>query len=135
MVSEQIGLRVPESLLARIRERGEPAPTVRADLERYYALLDRARKRLATELTREELGVLFYALKGSMPQPYLVVASLEDAIIIGRSGVVMAGAEEAAMSSLLAKLRAMDDARLWALVDAVERRDGAGSLEPSEVFG
>lgn len=118
MPSDQIGVRMPETLLAQLRERGdEVSATLRRDLDRYYYLLERARRGI--RLSPEETAVIVDALNGSVHgrEAQYALASIEDSIRLDGSDKHH-GADG---PTLMAKLREMTDAEIFAIVDRVER--------------
>lgn len=93
------------------------------DLERYYALLEVARRRLRGRFSLPELVALAYALQSmaliEVPELlYLAPATVEDSVryedLCG-----MAGIEDC--QGFLERVKGLELAEVWALVDAIGR--------------
>lgn len=60
MPSEQLALRLPEHLLALVRERGEPGPVVRAIVEQHFAALGGSTDGIAVTPHAEPLSITLH---------------------------------------------------------------------------
>jgi hypothetical protein len=100
-----------------------PSVVALRDLERYYALLEVARRRLRGRFSLPELVALAYALQSmaliEVPELlYLAPATVEDSVryedLCG-----MAGIEDC--QGFLERVKGLELAEVWALVDAIGR--------------
>ena len=126
-VSTQLGpdQRPGRDLLSRATENLTPTQVARRDLARYYALLERAAMSLRGRFSPVELEAIAYAL-ASMAQVetpellYLAPATVEEAVRYERICDQVGLAPEEC-ESFLRRVRALDLAQSYALVDAVGR--------------
>lgn len=112
-------------ILLRATEDLTPTQVARRDLARYYALLERALASLRGRFSPVELEAIAYAL-ASMAQVeapellYLAPATVEEAVryedLCGQAGFSPEECED-----FLRRVRALDLAQSYALVDAVGR--------------
>lgn len=111
---------ITEELTARMKE-GDSAGTVaREALERYFALLGRTLSGIKHRFTVAELCLLADAANGVLFQASsipLYHAEVEDAIKLGG----IDGKWQVDGASLVAKLKNLSNAEMFALVDALER--------------
>lgn len=112
-------------LLLRASEELTPTQVARRDLARYYALLERALASLRGRFSPVELEALAYALASmaTIESPdllYLAPATVEEAVryedLCGQAGLSPEECE-----GFLRRVRALDLAQAYALVDAVGR--------------
>ena len=113
--------KVGRALLEKSTPEMSPSVVALRDLERYYALLEAARRRLRGRFSLPELEALAYALQGmaliEVPELlYLAPATVEDSVryedLCG-----MAGIEDC--QGFLERVRGLELAEVWALVDAI----------------
>jgi hypothetical protein len=107
------------------RSTPEMSPSVVAlrDLGRYYALLEAAKRKLKGRFSARELEALAYALQGMalVEVPgllYLAPATVEESVR-HEDLCAMAGIEDC--RGFLERVRGLELAEVWALVDAVGR--------------
>jgi hypothetical protein len=115
--------KVGRSLLERVNPEMSPSVVALRDLERYYALLETARRRLKGRFSPRELEALAYALQGmalvEVPELlYLAPATVEDSVRY-EDLCAMTGIEDC--QGFLERVKALELAEVWALVDAVGR--------------
>ncbi len=115
--------RVGRSLLERAGPEMSPSVVALRDLERYYALLEAARRRLKGRFSLPELEALAYALQGmalvEVPDLlYLAPATVEESVR-HEDLCAMAGVEDC--RGFLERVKALELSEVWALVDAVGR--------------
>jgi hypothetical protein len=115
--------KVGRSLLERVNPEMSPSVVAVRDLGRYYALLEAARRRLQGRFSPQELEALAYALQGmalvEVPDLlYLAPATVEDSVRY-ESLCSMAGIEDC--QGFLERVKGLELAEVWALVDAVGR--------------
>jgi hypothetical protein len=115
--------KVGRSLLERASPEMSPSVVALRDLERYYALVGVARQRLKGRFSPRELEALAYALQGvalvEVPELlYLAPATVEDSVRY-ESLCSMAGIEDC--QGFLERVRGLELAEVWALVDTVGR--------------
>lgn len=118
---DRFTITMPPALLADVDARGEKRSTVITEqLERYFALLARARTALRDQFSVEELGLLADVGNGARYEAQtltLLPMQVADAIrydkLDAKWGVDGAG--------LAARLTALDALSLAALVDGIER--------------
>jgi len=117
------GGRVGRNLLERANPEMSPSVVALRDLGRYYALLETARRRLKGRFSARELEALAYALQGMALvevaellylAPVTVAESVEHEDLCA-----MAGVEDC--QGFLERVRGLELAEVWALVDAVGR--------------
>ncbi len=100
-----------------------PSTVALRDLGRYYALLEVARQRLRGRFSLPELEALAYALQGMalVEVPgllYLAPATVEESVE-HEELCAMAGIEDC--PGFLERVKALELAEVWALVDTVGR--------------
>jgi hypothetical protein len=115
--------KVGRNLLERVNPEMSPSTVALRDLERYYALLEVARRRLRERFSPQELEALAYALQGmaliEVPELlYLAPATVEDSVRY-EDLCAMAGIEDC--QGFLERVKGLELAEVWALVDAVGR--------------
>jgi hypothetical protein len=115
------GGKVGRNLLKRVNPEMSPSTVALRDLERYYALLEAARRRLKGRFSARELEALAYALQGmaliEVPELlYLAPATVEDSVR-HEDLCAMAGLEDC--QGFLERVKGLELAEVWALVDAV----------------
>jgi hypothetical protein len=115
--------KVGRNLLERANPEMSPSVVAIRDLERYYALLEAARRRLGGRFSLRELEALTYALQGMAlievsELLYLAPATVEDSVRY-EDLCAMAGIEDC--QGFLERVRGLELAEIWALVDAVGR--------------
>ncbi len=115
--------KVGRSLLERASPEMSPSTVALRDLGRYYALLEVARRRLKGRFSLPELEALAYALQGmalvEVPDLlYLAPARVEESVR-HEDLCAMAGVEDC--QGFLERVKALELAEVWALVDAVGR--------------
>jgi hypothetical protein len=115
--------KVGQNLLERVNPEMSPSVVAIRDLGRYYALLEAARRRLKGRFSARELEALAYALQGmalvEVPELlYLAPATVEDSVRY-EDLCAMAGIEDC--QGFLERVKALELAEVWALVDAVGR--------------
>lgn len=101
----------------RIDYEGDRSPAINKQLDRYFSLLDRARRELRAILTDKEMGLILDALNGTgfFDTFSLYFVGMEIADAVGD----LAEKWEVDGSVLVAKMDALTDAQKVALVDAV----------------
>ncbi len=107
--------------VAEIEKReGDRSSIVNTSLERYFAILSRARRRLADLLSDQEMGLILDVLNGTLFSDtislQLVYGEIEDSLPDG-----YAEKWEVDGPALVEKLRTLTYPENVALVDAVER--------------
>jgi hypothetical protein len=115
--------KVGRSLLERASPEMSPSVVALRDLGRYYALLEAARRRLKGRFSARELEALAYALQGvalvEVPELlYLAPATVAESVE-HEDLCAMAGIEDC--QGFLERVRGLELAEVWALVDAVGR--------------
>jgi len=115
--------KVGRNLLERSTPEASPSTVALRDLERYYALLEAARRRLKGRFSLPELEALAYALQGmaliEVPELlYLAPATVAESVE-HEDLCAMAGIEDC--RGFLERVRGLELAEVWALVDAVGR--------------
>ena len=121
--SKTITMRLPQSLRQQAEARGEDLSSgLRDSLERYYALLARARRGLEGRFTVGERGLLLDAWNGMFPP---------EAALLAENNVVLLEAQDipaeafrkwsASREALLGELSTLTPLEQVALVDALER--------------
>jgi hypothetical protein len=115
--------KVGRSLLERASPEMSPSTVALRDLGRYYALLEAARRRLKGRFSARELEALAYALQGmaliEVPDLlYLAPATVEESVE-HEDLCAMGGIEDC--QGFLERVKALELAEVWALVDAVGR--------------
>jgi hypothetical protein len=135
-----ISVRMPDEYLPKIECRGEKATVIRESLDRYFLLLDRARIDLQDIFTDTELQLMADASNGviyeawSIPHMAMGIADSMSLDNLGEKWGVNA-------DQLLAKLKNLDAASSFALVDALERfwescgRGGSSAQERHSQIG
>lgn len=128
----QLGARISDSLDAELTTRGDRSTVARETLERYFKLLQNARRTLRAGLTPDEQAAIVSGfsstpvddqmrygryVQGEVSGPMLV-AHLDDCI---RFETVTFEQFDFQPAALLNKLRVLDDLHIVALLDAVER--------------
>ena len=117
---------------------GERSTTLNRSLDRYFEILNAARRRLAVLFDDQEMGLILDVLNGTLfAEPFsiqLVEHEIADALGEGYAEKWKVDGPE-----LVAKLRGLSYAESVALVDTVERwwnRVGAGEsrLKPGEAL-
>jgi hypothetical protein len=114
---------VGRALLERSTPEMSPSAVAVRDLGRYYALLEAARRRLRGRFSAQELEALAYALQGmaliEVPELlYLAPATVAESVE-HEDLCAMAGIEDC--QGFLERVRGLELAEVWALVDAVGR--------------
>jgi hypothetical protein len=115
--------KVGRNLLERVNPEMSPSVVAVRDLGRYYALLEAAGRRLKGRFSARELEALAYALQGmalvEVPELlYLAPATVEDSV---RYEDLCAMAEIEDCQGFLERVKGLELAEVWALVDAVGR--------------
>jgi hypothetical protein len=115
--------KVGRALLEKSTPEMSPSVVALRDLERYYALLEAARRRLKGRFSLPELEALAYALQGmaliEVPELlYLAPATVEDSVRY-EDLCPMAGIEDC--QGFLERVKGLELAEVWALVDAIGR--------------
>jgi hypothetical protein len=115
--------KVGRNLLERANPEMSPSTVALRDLGRYYALLEAARRRLKGRFSARELEALAYALQGmalvEVPELlYLAPATVAESVE-HEDLCAMAGIEDC--QGFLERVRGLELAEVWALVDAVGR--------------
>jgi hypothetical protein len=115
--------KVGRNLLERVNPEMSPSVVAVRDLGRYYALLEAAGRRLKGRFSARELEALAYALQGmaliEVPELlYLAPATVEDSVRY-ENLCSMAGIEDC--QGFLERVKGLELAEVWALVDAVGR--------------
>jgi len=115
--------KVGRNLLGRVNPEMSPSVVALRDLERYYALLEVARRRLKGRFSARELEALAYALQAmaliEVPELlYLTPATVEESVE-HEDLCAMAGVEDC--QGFLERVKGLELAEVWALVDAIGR--------------
>ncbi|MCL6568322.1 MAG: hypothetical protein K6T35_05460 [Meiothermus silvanus] len=109
------------SLRERTREGFGPTAVASRDLERYYALLAEARRRLRGRFSVNELEALVFALQGmaeiERPQLFILAADTVEESARYEGLCEKAGIEDC--REFLERVRGLGVAEVWALIDAV----------------
>jgi hypothetical protein len=135
---------MPDIAAAVALRSGERSTTINRSLDRYFAILDAARRRLAVLLDDQEMGLILDVLNGTLfAEPFsiqLVEHEIADALterdLLGEG---YAEKWKVIGPELVGKLLGLTYPEQVALVDAVERwwnRVGAGEskLKPGEAL-
>lgn len=119
-------------IAARTPAGRSPGETARRDLERYYTVLERVLAGLGFE--ERAWNLLRDALNGTWADPWWtareLAAGIEDALGSGLGEKW--GLSQREQAVLLAQIRGLSPAEVWAVIDAVERwwaRQGDGEEE------
>jgi len=115
--------KVGRSLLDRANPEMSPSVVAVRDLGRYYALLEAARRRVRGRFSPGELEALAYALQGmaliEVPELlYLAPATVAESV---EHENLCAMAEIEDCQGFLERVKGLELAEVWALVDAVGR--------------
>lgn len=113
-----VNLRMPDSLLAEVKRRGDLSESLREGLARYYHLLERARASLREVLTDEELRMLADVNNGTLWEPHMLCLIALNAQDAEDGYYTKWGVKR---STLLKRLQALTPLECAALVDAIER--------------
>ena len=113
-------IRLDEQALAPIKARGtEKAAVIRESLDRYFTMLDRARRNLRGQFVDSELLLLADVCNGVIFQAWSVphlVAEIEDSL---QDGYARKWGVDG--PALVARLQALSLIETYALVDVIER--------------
>lgn len=115
-----ISVRMPDEMTAKLEQRGEKAHTVRESLERYFALLDRARVSQREMFTADERGLIADSCNGELFEAWSIphiAEGVQDSIFLDKLDEKWHVDGDA----LIDKIRTLSLAEKFALVDAVER--------------
>lgn len=112
---------VANQIETRIEHDGDRSPTIARQLERYFSLLERARRELRAILTEQEMSLIVDALNGTAFMDtfslYFVNHEVSDAIDMdGLDTKWVANGDV-----LKTKMNSLNDVQRVALVDAVQR--------------
>lgn len=109
------------SLQERTREGFGPTAVTSRDLERYYALLMEARRRLRGRFSANELEALAFALQSmaEVERPQLFVLAPESVEESVRYEALCVKGNIEDCTDFLQRVRSLGIAELWALIDAV----------------
>lgn len=109
------------NLQLRQREGFGPTAVASRDLERYYALLAEARRRLRGRFSLGELEALAFALQSmaeiERPQLFILAAESVEESVRYEELCEAGGIEDC--QDFLERVRGLELAELWALIDAV----------------
>jgi hypothetical protein len=109
------------SLRERTREGFGPTAVASRDLERYYALLAEARRRLRGRFSAGELEALAFALQSMAeiehPQLFILAAESVEESVRYEELCQAGGIEDC--QGFLERVRGLGVAEVWALIDAV----------------
>jgi hypothetical protein len=115
--------RVGRNLLERANPEMSPSTVALRDLERYYALLEVARRRLRERFSPQELEALAYALQGmaliEVPELFYLAPATVAESVEHEDLCAMAGLGDC--RGFLERVKGLELAEVWALVDAVGR--------------
>lgn len=109
------------NLRLRTREGFGPTAVVSRDLERYYALLEEARRRLRGRFRENELEALAFALQSmaEIENPQLFVLAPESVKESERYEGLCQAASIEDCQEFLERVKSLELAELWTLIDAV----------------
>ncbi len=109
---------LPEELVAAMEARGEQPSVIVRDLARYYDMVERGRKSLVGLFSDSELRLLADMTASTVLDANFIdslPSAIEDAIADNKRN------QGEDLSSITGKVRSLDHAALYALLDGIER--------------